>query len=322
MRPGWRQPRRRSFPGGVWAKVAIEENDGNIGLVDQGLRAGVPPELKAEYDKAAETALSALRSFNAYLKTEAAKQQGNWRLDKDKYARKFRYVLETDRTPEAVLADAEKDLKATRQQMFEISLQLHSKMYPTHRDPVNLNLIVGETLEKHATPGTYFSDARRDLQEVRDFVRSKNLLPLPPRDNLQVIETPEFMRGIYAVGGFSAAPALQPQLGAFFWITPIPKDWPRQRIESKLREYNSYSLKLLTIHEAMPGHYVQFEYANDVQPGGRRVLRAVFGNGPYVEGWAVYTEQMMLDQGYGDDDRVLRQGGELVICDIQVQKGF
>ena len=61
-------------------------------------------------------------------------------------------------------------------------------------------------------------------QETRDFVRAKNLLPLPPRDNLQVIETPEFMRGIYAVGGFVAAPALEPQLGAFYWITPIPKD--------------------------------------------------------------------------------------------------
>ena len=67
----------------------------------------------------------------------------------------------------------------------------------------------------------YFADARRDLDEARQFVRSKDLLTLPARDNLQVIETPEFMRGIYAVGGFNPAPALEPQLGAFYWLTPI-----------------------------------------------------------------------------------------------------
>ena len=74
------------------------------------------------------------------------------------------------------------------------------------------------------------------------------------------------MRGIYAVGGFNPAPALEPQLGAFYWITPIPAEWDQPRIESKLREYNFYKLKLLTLHEAIPGHYVQFEYANAIEP--------------------------------------------------------
>jgi uncharacterized protein (DUF885 family) len=106
------------------------------------------------------------------------------------------------------------------------------------------------------------------------------------------------MRGIYSVGGFSSAPALEPQLGAFYWLTPIASDWPKERIESKLREYNLYGLKILTIHEAMPGHYVQLEYANEVQPQLRRVLRSVFGNGPYIEGWAVYATEVMLEQGY------------------------
>jgi len=106
------------------------------------------------------------------------------------------------------------------------------------------------------------------------------------------------MRGIYAVGGFNPAPPLQPELGAFYWITPIPKSWPKDRIESKLREYNDFGLQHLTIHEAMPGHYVQLEYANDVQPKSRRLLRNVFGNGPYIEGWAVYAQQLMTDQGY------------------------
>jgi uncharacterized protein (DUF885 family) len=140
--------------------------------------------------------------------------------------------------------------------------------------------------------------AKKDLAEATAFVRQKDLLTLPPRSNLEVIPTPEFMRGIYAVGGFNPAPPLQPELGAFYWITPIPKSWPKDRIESKLREYNDYGLQHLTIHEAMPGHYVQLEYANDVQPKSRRLLRNVFGNGPYIEGWAVYAQQLMTDQGY------------------------
>jgi uncharacterized protein (DUF885 family) len=160
--------------------------------------------------------------------------------------------------------------------------------------------------KRHATPETYFADARRDLQEAREFVKVKDLLTLPARENLQVIETPEFMRGIYSVGGFNAAPPLEPQLGAFYWITPIPKDWPPDRIESKLREYNFYGLKLLTLHEAMPGHYVQLEYANDIQPPLRRIRRGVFGNGAYVEGWAVYASELMLDEGYLDNSPELR----------------
>jgi uncharacterized protein (DUF885 family) len=294
----------------IWTTVAIEENGGNIGLIDKTLRAGAPVELRGDYERAAGPALAALRSFSEYLKNDLAKRPFDWRLGKEKYEKKFRYVLETDSTPEQVLAAAEDQFAKVRKEMYKISLPLHHKMYPTHRDPVNVQLIVGETLDriaaKHATPASYFADARRDLKEVTEFVRAKNLLQLPEHENLQVIETPEFMRGIYAVGGFVPAPTLEPQLGAFYWLTPIPKDWPRQRIDSKLREYNFYSLKILTIHEAMPGHYVQFEHANQVQVQSRRVLRGVFGNGPYVEGWAVYATEMMLDEGYLESSPELR----------------
>ena len=95
------------------------------------------------------------------------------------------------------------------------------------------------------------------------------------------------MRGIYSVAGFNAAPALEPQLGAFYWVTPIPPNMPKARVESKLREYNRYGMMEITIHEAMPGHYVQFEFANALEPKSRRVLRSIYGNGPYVEGWAL-----------------------------------
>ena len=84
------------------------------------------------------------------------------------------------------------------------------------------------------------------------------------RENLKVIPTPEFMRGIYSVAGFHSAPPLEPTAEAEYWVTPIDPKTPQAKVDSKLREYNNYTLKWLSIHEALPGHYVQAEHANDV----------------------------------------------------------
>jgi len=278
----------------VWNRVAREENQGNIGLIEHDLKSGVPEPQKADYDRAAAGALAALKDFNAFLEQELSKKTSDWRLGKEKYARKFEYVLATGKTPEQLLGEAEADLKAIRQEMEKLAA------------PKSVQEALNEIAKKHATPETYMAAAKKALEQATAFVRDKSLLTLPTRSNLAVIDTPEFMRGIYAVGGFNPAPPLQPELGAFYWITPIPKTWPADRIESKLREYNNYGLQHLTIHEAMPGHYVQLEYANDVQPKSRRLLRNIFGNGPYIEGWAVYTQQLMTDQGYMNNDAGMR----------------
>ena len=304
----------------IWAQVAKEENDGNIDLIDKTLRDGAPADQKKAFDLAAAPALDSLRGFNRFLENDLPRRYANtvpdWRLGAEHYRTKFKLSLATDRTPDEVLKDAETRLKEVRARMLELSLPLHAAKYPNHGDHGDLkgdgrlNKIVREVLdgiaEKHSTPASYMDEARKDLDEARDFARARNLLTLPQNDNLQVIPTPEFERGIYAVGGFNPAPVLDPQLGAFFWITPIPPNWPTPRIESKLREYNLYNLKLLVIHEAMPGHYVQGEFANAVEPKARRVLRAIYGNGPYVEGWAQYITQTMLDEGLLDNSPELR----------------
>jgi uncharacterized protein (DUF885 family) len=292
----------------VWTKVAIEENDGNIDLVDNTIRQKVPSGLQDAYQRAAGPALAAMRKFRDYLGNSLMARQADWRLGQGLYNRKFSYTIETGVTPDSLLLSASRDLNAVRAHMLELALPLHRQMEPGHKDHAELtgeeriNKVVGEVLakiaERHSTPESYLDDARRDLAEARAFVEQKRLLTLPAGGNLQVIPTPEFMRGIYSVGGFNQAPALEPQLGAFYWVTPIAANWPKERADSKLREYNFYKLKLLTIHEAMPGHYVQFEFANAVEPKGRRLLRAVFGNGPYIEGWAQYAEQTMLDEGF------------------------
>ncbi len=303
----------------IWIQVAKEENDGNIDLIDKTLRDAAPAAQKQAYDQAAAPALDSLREFNRFLENDLphrGRPDADWRLGPDHYATKFKLNLAIDVSPDEILHDAQTRLNAVRAQMLELSLPLHAAMYPGHGDHGDLkgvereNKVIREVLdriaEKHSTPESYVDDARKDLDEARNFVRAKKLLSLPEHSNLQVIPTPEFERGIYAVGGFNPAPVLEPQLGAFFWITPIPSDWPKSRIESKLREYNIYNLQLLVIHEAMPGHYVQGEFANDIQPKTRRLLRALYGNGPYVEGWAQYVTQVMLDEGYLDHSPELR----------------
>ncbi|MBZ5726498.1 MAG: DUF885 domain-containing protein [Acidobacteriia bacterium] len=293
----------------IWTQVALEENQGNIDLVDKTIRMAVPDELRDAYARAAQPALQAMRKFQDYLRNSlAGRTDADWRLG-EIYARKFRYTLESGVDASTTLQSAERELPQVRARMLDLALPLHRAQAPAHKDHPELsgaerdNRIIGEVLariaDRHATRESYMDDARQDLAEARAFVESKGLLKLPPHANLQVIPTPEFMRGIYAVGGFSPAPALEPQLGAFYWVTPIPADWPAARVESKLREYNFYKLKLLTIHEAMPGHYVQMEAANNVQPATRRLLRSVFGNGPYIEGWGQYATQAMLDEGFG-----------------------
>jgi uncharacterized protein (DUF885 family) len=278
----------------IWNRVAREENEGNLDLIDKTLRAKAPDALKADYDRAAGPALDALRGFTKFLKDDLSKKTSDWRLGKENYDKKFAYTLVSGKTPEQVLAEAEAALKDVRDQMAKLAA------------PQTVKAALDKIAQQHTTPGNFMDEAKKDLEEATNYVREKRLVTLSSTANLQVIPTPEFMRGIYSVAGFNAAPALEPQLGAFYWVTPIPPDMPKARVDSKLREYNRYGLMEITIHEAMPGHYVQFQFANALEPKSRRVLRSIYGNGPYVEGWAFYTQQMMSDEGFMNSSPELR----------------
>jgi uncharacterized protein (DUF885 family) len=299
----------------IWNHVAREENAGNIDLIDNELRHACPANLKSAYDAAAAPALTSLKAFNEWLEQTLAKHPGEWRLGKDHYTKKFRFTLETDSTPEQLLAAAEADLVKTRADLVKLAA------------PATVEQALAAVASHHATPATYMESARQTLASATAFVRQKGLVTLPANDNLQVIETPAFMRGVYGVGGFNGAPPLEPKLGAYFWITPIPATWPQARIDSKLREYNASGIQHLTVHEAMPGHYVQGEYANEVRPRSRRLLRAIYGNGPYIEGWAVYAQKFMADEGYENgtpgyrltlDKQMLRLLANLIL-DVRLQ---
>lgn len=300
----------------IFVNTAIQENEGNIDLIQNTVAGEISPgsPLKAEYDKVAPPAVAALKNFNQWLRDDLGKRKPrlDWRLGKDFYDQKFKLVMETSITPAEVLSSAEQELKAVRAEMLQIALPLHAQMYPGHGDHSDLtgrereNRIIGEVLEKisedHPKRDRLQQSIEDDLEGIKQFIREKKIVSLSTRDNLKVIPTPPFMRGIYSVAGFQSAPPLEPQAQAQYWVTPIDPSMPAAKAESKLREYNSWVLKWLSLHEALPGHYVQFEHLNSLQPERRRLLRSLYSNGAYVEGWAEYASQVMMDEGYLNND--------------------
>ncbi|HKV05383.1 MAG TPA: DUF885 domain-containing protein [Candidatus Acidoferrales bacterium] len=300
----------------VFISTAISENDGNIDLIQNDIakEIGANSDLKAEYGRVAPPAIASLKNFSAWLKDDLGKRptQRTWRLGKELYDQKFRLVMETDITPETLLADAERDLRDVRAEMLQLALPMHAQMFPSHGGHSDLsgrdreNQIIGEVLERisddHCRPDQLQQTIESDLAGIIAFIREKKIVSLTARDNLKVIPTPLFMRGIYSVAGFHGAPPLEPQAEAEYWVTPIDPSAPAASTESRLREYNNYMLQWLSLHEALPGHYVQAEHANNIQPESRRLLRALFGNGAYVEGWAEYGAQVMMDEGFLNND--------------------
>ena len=300
----------------IYVKVAIEENEGNVQLIEDTIGKEIPAgsPLRARFDQVAPAAVNACRQFSAFLKDDLGKRppSRSWRLGKALYDEKFRLTVQSPVTPEQVLADAEEQLARTRAEMFELALPLHREMFPGHaehpdagsgdRQDTVLREVLQRISDDHPRRDQLLQTVAADLDHIRAFVREKQIVTLGSRDNLKVIPTPPFMRGIYSVAGFHSAPPLDPKAEAQYWVTPIDPALPEAKAESKLREYNRWVLQWLTIHEALPGHYVQGEHANDVQPVTRRLLRALYGNGPYVEGWAEYVAQVMKDEGFAGGD--------------------
>jgi uncharacterized protein (DUF885 family) len=317
----------------IFIKVAAEENDGNVDLIESMVKpdAANNPELQKKYDEVGPKAIAALKAFNAWMSDDLAKRKTTrtWRLGKLWYAEKFKLVMETPVTPDQTLANAEQQMKDVRAEMLQLSEPLHQQWFADHGDHNELqgreraNKIIGEVLQRisdeHAQRDHLMDAVKGDLESIKQFIRDKKIVSLGPRDNLKVIPTPLFLRGVFSVAGFHSAPPLEPTAEAQYWVSPIDPKTPEARAESKLREYNNYTLKWLTIHEALPGHYVQFEHANNVEPPRRRLLRNLYGNGCYVEGWAEYIAQVMMDAGFPSDDPVAQKKFRLMMRKIRLR---
>jgi hypothetical protein len=164
-----------------------------------------------------------------------------------------------------------------------------------------IRAVLDELGKDHGKPEDLVADARRTVEAIRTFIRDKRILTLPDPDSCRVMEMPEFQRG-FSVAYLNPAPPLDAKADSLYAVAPPPADWSPARVETFLREYNRPMLQILTIHEAYPGHYVQLAYSNRCPS----LIRKIHYSGVFAEGWAVYTEQMMLDQGFGAGDLSLR----------------
>ncbi|APW62583.1 DUF885 domain-containing protein [Paludisphaera borealis] len=298
-------------PPRVKVETAIRQTEGAVGFYKTELfrLAGDPP---GEGQLAADAAklVGLLSDYLAFLKTEVLpRSTDDWRIGRELFVKKLDYELDAGLTADEVLAEAEREAVRVETEMSVFARQIWSEFFPgvavPPDDPAGRSEMTRRVLERigddHGTADSLVADARSTVHAIKDFISARKILALPEPDQCRIIEMPEFMRG-NSVAYLNPAPPLDSRGSSEYSISPPPADWSRERADSLLREYNRSMLKILTIHEAYPGHYVQLEYSNKCPS----FIRLVLSSGTFAEGWAVYTEQMMLDQGFGGGDVKLR----------------
>jgi uncharacterized protein (DUF885 family) len=254
---------------------------------------------------AATAAKAALAGFETHLRDVVlARAEGEGRLGADLFTAKMRHTLkDAELRPSRILDRAEREYDAVRAEMIRLARELWPTWRPGRELPADDDATVRGVLDaiaaEHPAGADLLDWCRAELARVEAFCRERDLVGLAD-DPLEIRWTPVFLR---AFGGamLDTPGPLDRGHKAFFAITPIPDDWTAEQAESYLREDNDRMLRLLTIHEAVPGHYLQGSYANR-HPS---IVRSIFWSGVYAEGWAVYVTQVMMDAGYGADDPAL-----------------
>jgi uncharacterized protein (DUF885 family) len=292
-------------------ETAIRQNRGAIAFYERDLfELAGPTRQAAELRAAAGPVVAALKDYQTFLENDLLpRANGEWRLGRAKFARKLELELDAGLTADQVLAEAEAEFERVTRDMYVIARQLWSRHHPRRPLPpddaegrrVTVERVLHAIAQDHSTVRTFTRDVRKSVKAIKGFIARADLLRLPEPDRCRIIEMPEFQRG-NSTAYMNSPPPLDPAAAGYYAVSPPPKDWDAARVKSYFEEYNRHMLQILTIHEAYPGHYVQLEYANR----NPSLIRKVLGSGAYIEGWAVYTEQTMLDQGYGDGDPALR----------------
>jgi len=298
-------------PPRVVLETAMRQNKGSIGFYESDIFqfVGESPQLPALKAECARVA-PVLKDYHQFLEKELLPHAtGDWRIGKRKFSKKLELVLDAGMDANEVLRDAEAEFARVHNDMHVIARQLWHRYFPQEPLPpsdvsgqrATTARVLAAAAKEHSRPEELVTDARGTVDRIQQFIREKNILRLPEPDRCRIIEMPEFQRG-NSVAYLNGAPPLDPDAPSLYAISPPAKDWSAKQTQSLLEEYNRHMLQVLTIHEAYPGHYVQLEYSARVPS----LIRRVLGSGVYIEGWAVYTEQMMLDQGYGGGGLPLR----------------
>ncbi len=259
---------------------------------------------KAIFAQRIANAGSALLGYVDFLTALDKRQQTSgtarsFRLGKALYEAKFSYDIQSASTAEQTYQKALAAKEELLVRMSGLADELWPKVMGATAKPADRFAKIGMVIDKlsnnHVARENFFPEIRRQIPVLQDWVTSHNLLTLDSRRPLEVRETPMYKRGI-AGASIDAPGPYRPQDRTWYNVTPMDS-MTAAEAESSLREYNTWMLQILNIHEAVPGHYAQLVYANK----SPSLVKSLFGNGAMVEGWAVYAERMMLESGYGDN---------------------
>ena len=297
----------------IHAETVAKQNGGVLVLIDQFITPNLD-QLKGDDRRRLDAAISGLRAAVAQHQqwldaTLVPNARGDYRLGGPLYDQKLVFSLNSALSRQEIKQRAEAELKRSRGEMYAIAQQVLKGRRGAPALPAKPSASQQQTAIEAALELAYAERPARDqvvpfakqtLAAATDFVRKHDLVTVP-NDPVKIILMPEFQRGV-AVAYCDSPGPLDKGLDTYYAISPIPDDWTTQQSESFLREYNDRMIHLLSIHEAMPGHYL--EGAHSANFGS--TLRAVLRSGLFAEGWAVYTEKVMADAGYLDNDPLFR----------------
>tara|TARA_B100001765_G_C19503244_1_gene340809 strand:+ start:581 stop:2338 length:1758 start_codon:yes stop_codon:yes gene_type:complete len=297
----------------IHAETAVKQNKGVLSILDN-LVVPQKNKLKKRYRKQLNKAMETARNENAkhqkWLEEEVLpKANGNFRIGPKLYDRKLAFTLQTPLTRYQILEKAESELVKTRSHMYDIAKSVYKGMHPYTEFPEVPTEAYQQAVIRAALEEAYreipdkegiIDFARSSIRIAEDFVKEAEILTLPS-DPVEIIIMPEFRRGVTLAYCDSPGP-LETGLKTFYAVSPLPEEWTEKQVHSYLREYNQRSVHNLTIHEAMPGHFVQLAHSNRYPS----TLRAVLSSGVFIEGWAVYVERVFLEEGFLDHDPLMQ----------------
>jgi uncharacterized protein (DUF885 family) len=297
----------------IHAETAIQQNPGLNSIIEAMIvpeLASLPEATRKRLEAAIETAKDTVAEHQVWLEEELLpRATGDFRIGAELYDRKLAFALNSPLSRRDIQTLAESEYEAVRNQMYEIAKQVYAGMHPHTAFPDDPDEAYKQAIVRAALEQAYRQLPPRDgivdvatehLQQATDFVVERNIVTVPD-DPVEIIVMPEFQRGI-ALAYLSQPGPLDKGQKTFYAVSPLPAGWTDEQVESFLREYNLLSIQVLTIHEAIPGHYLQFALSNRYPS----TLRSALWSGSFVEGWAVYAERVMVDAGYLDNDPLMR----------------
>jgi len=275
-----------------YVETAVEVATGAASFLRKDLVAALKDlddaKLKEEFEAANAGAITELETYVQFLKKEKLpRAHSNYALGREKYMRMLQAEL-IDLTPEQLLEIGLRELR--REQ--EIFADTARKIDP-HKKPIEVAKLIQRD---HPTAENLIRDTAKNLEAIRQFCVEKKIVTIPSKVRARVDETPQYLRATSFASMDTPGPFETKATEAYYYVTPVEPEWPAEQKEEWLSAFNYYTTDVVSIHEAYPGHYTQFLCLN-ASPATR--LEKVFTSYAFVEGWAHYTEQMIVDEGFG-----------------------